>query len=306
MFFDDKVGVIKKESESLVFIGLEIPRDYNKEKEEIMFLKEINEKIKEIRKRNRAYLSNIIYSKLNNEEDYAVVCKDDAIAILVEERNRVSAFFAASDAENLEKLLLELPGDTYIEHFHNDIDDELREVFEAGEYKYYAEYVRCTVTWIKNPYEFPEKGRRAILQEMYNPAQGEFPQEKDAEEIYQLCLEKFDPVIDDVFSIEEWRKTIANKECLVVKENGKIITIYKWRIEGKKLYNNLVINLGTANLLYNLERSIFEKYWEEGIRTAYAWINILNKKALKRGPKYENDIIKSKKLLYDTIYKKHR
>ena len=161
-----------------------------------------------------------------------------------------------------------------------------------------------TTTYLNNPYEVTEKGRRAILQEMYDPAQGEFPQEKDAEEIYQLCLKNFDPVIDDVFSIEEWRKAIVNKECLVVKENGKIITIYKWCMEGKKLYSNLVINLGTANLLYNLERCIFEKYWEEGMRTAYAWINISNKKALKRGPKYEHDIIKSKKLLYDTIYKK--
>ncbi len=270
----------------------------------IMVLKEINEKIKEIRRQNRTCLSNIVYSKLNKEEGYPVTCLENAIAVLVKERNRTSVFYAASDKENLKKLLLALPEETYIERFHEEIEDELCEVFEEGRYKKYAEYVRVTTTYLKNPYEVTEKGRRAILQEMYDPAQGEFPQEKDAEEIYQLCLKNFDPVIDDVFSIEEWRKAIVNKECLVVKENGKIITIYKWCMEGKKLYSNLVINLGTANLLYNLERSIFEKYWEEGMRTAYAWINISNKKALKRGPKYEHDIIKSKKLLYDTIYKK--
>ena len=271
-----------------------------------MILKEINEKIKEIKTKNRSYLSNIIYSKLNNEEDYAVVCLKNAIAILVKDRNRTSAFFVASDEENLKKLLLELPKETYIEHFHEDIEDSLRGVFEAGQYKYYAEYVRETTTYLKNPYEIVEKGRRAILQEMYNPLQGEVPQEQDAESIYRLCLDVFDPVIDDVFSVEEWRKAIVDKECLVVKKGGEVIALYKWCIEGNKLYSNLAVNLGSADLLYNMERRIFEKYWEEGIHTAYGWINILNAKALRRKPPCPTNIVKSKNVLYDTIYKKEK
>ncbi len=48
-----------------------------------MVLKEINEKIKEIRRQNRTCLSNIVYSKLNKEEDYSVTCLENAIAVLV-------------------------------------------------------------------------------------------------------------------------------------------------------------------------------------------------------------------------------
>ena len=127
-----------------------------------MVLKEINEKIKEIRRQNRTCLSNIVYSKLNKEEDYSVTCLENAIAVLVKERNRTSVFYAASDKENLKKLLLALPEETYIERFHEEIEDELCEVFEEGRYKKYAEYVRVTTTYLNNPYEVTEKGRRAI------------------------------------------------------------------------------------------------------------------------------------------------
>lgn len=94
--------------------------------------------------------------------------------------------------------------------------------------------------------------------------------------------------------MEDWRRTIENKECVIVRENGKIVTLYKWRIEGKKLYGNISVNLGAANLLYDLERSVFDEYWEKGIRTMYAWINCSNNKALKRGPGYEKEIVKAR------------
>ena len=71
-----------------------------------------------------------------------MTCLENAIAVLVKERNRTSVFYAASDKENLKKLLLALPEETYIERFHEEIEDELCEVFEEGRYKKYAEYVR--------------------------------------------------------------------------------------------------------------------------------------------------------------------
>ena len=168
----------------------------------------------------------------------------------------------------------------------------------------YAKYNRVTTTFSENPYLSKEKGRRALLQEMYNPNRREYPVVQDAEEIFDLCMDVFDPTIDEIFSVEDWRRTIENKECVIVRENGKIVTLYKWRIEGKKLYGNISVNLGAANLLYDLERSVFDEYWEKGIRTMYAWINCSNNKALKRGPGYEREIVKARNVLYDTIYKK--
>lgn len=269
-----------------------------------MYFEEINAKMKEIRSQNRAYISNMVYSKLEKEKDYSVVCHKSVMAVLNEEKYRTSALFIAADENALQKLLQELPEKTYIEDFHKEPVNEKESLFVENGFENYAKYNRVTTTFSENPYLSKEKGRRALLQEMYNPNRREYPVVQDAEEIFDLCMDVFDPTIDEIFSVEDWRRTIENKECVIVRENGKIVTLYKWRIEGKKLYGNISVNLGAANLLYDLERSVFDEYWEKGIRTMYAWINCSNNKALKRGPGYEREIVKARNVLYDTIYKK--
>ena len=110
---------------------------------------------------------------------------------------------------------------------------------------------------------------------------------------------------DDVFTLEQWDKIIERKECLLHRENGNIVTFYVWRLEGRKLYSNMVVNEGPANFSYNLERRIFEEMWSKGIRIFYAWYNIKNKKALKRGNEKTEELIKSKEIIYNDIYIKN-
>ena len=62
-----------------------------------MYFEEINAKMKEIRSQNRAYISNMVYSKLEKEKDYSVVCHKSAMAVLNEEKYRTSALFIAAD-----------------------------------------------------------------------------------------------------------------------------------------------------------------------------------------------------------------
>lgn len=270
-----------------------------------MYLDEINEKTKKIRSKSRNYISNIVYGKLEKEKNYPVICHENAIAIIDEERYRINVLFMALDEENLKELLQEIPQDSYVEFFHKEENNEKEKTFMDCGLSEYAKYLRETITYLQNPYSIKEEGRRAILQEMYDPDRGEYPQIEDAEEIYDMCMKVFDPTIDDVFSVDEWRDIIANKECIVAKEDGKIIAFYKWRIDGKKLYGNVSVNIGAANLLYDLERSVCEKYWNEGIRTIYSWVNCKNKKALNRGIHGIVKIIKAKSVLYQTIYKKN-
>lgn len=270
-----------------------------------MLRKELADRIREFRSQSKEFVSNLVYSKLNDEEDYTVVLENGALAILKEEPNRTSVFFAAVNVSELAQLLKKLPAGVYIETFHPERKDEAKLFLEDSGFDCYAQYVRITTTYLTSPYSVPEEGRRKILWSMYDSAMGEVPQLEDAEELYELSKEKFDETIDDVFTVEEWKEAIAKKECLVVKEGGKIVAVYKWRLEGKKLYSNIAINDGPANLLYNLERQVFEKYWNEGIRIYYAWFNITNTKAMSRGPKEKKKkMVKSKTALYNSIYVK--
>ena len=72
---------------------------------------------------------------------------------------------------------------------------------------------------------------------------------------------------------------VKKKEILVYREAGEIIAAYIFHYQGKKLYSNTSMNLGGANILYNMERRIFEEAWNKGIRIFYGWGNLANVRA---------------------------
>lgn len=269
-----------------------------------MYKSEIIDKIQEMRNASDGFVSNIVYGKMKSDEDYPVEIEEGALVVYNKEMYRTTVFYAARNINELQMLLMKLPSGIYLETFHSKEKDEGEFFLKQCGFDSYAKYVRITTSYLGNPYCVEEEGRRKLLADLYDPMMGEFPDEADAEEIFRLCSEKFDPIIDDTFSIDEWKEIIRKNECLVVRENNKIVTLYKWRLEGKKLYSNTSINDGPANFLYNLERKVFEQYWEEGIRVYYAWINIKNTRALKHGPRNDKKIVKHKGFLYNSIYKK--
>lgn len=267
-----------------------------------MRLDQINVAIGEIKSLGGNGISNIVYSKLSRHQEYETISIEGAIAILVPEAYRTTAFFVASGEEQLCRLLQKLPQGVYIETFHKMRWDGVGKLLKKAGFSCYASYVRETVTYIKNPYEFPIGERELLLGKFYDQNMGEVPKIEDAEAIFSLCMQTFDPVIDDVFSVEEWRNVIRNRECLMIRSNTKIVTLYKWRVEGKKLYSNVLINLGPANLAYNLQRKVFDSCWREGIRTIYSWINVDNKKSLERRLDNNLEIISGRNYLYQSIY----
>lgn len=241
-----------------------------------------------------------------------------AIVVCAVERFRKRILFAYVDSEDGRKDFLILmkaitPGcvceylqrgsvDNDFKIVQEAVDDcDITDVFLQAGFEIYKKYVRITTTYISNPMLIPETGRRKVLYEMYEPM-GEYPNASDAEELYLMNKEIFDRNSDDVFTIDEWKQIIDNKRCLVYKENGKITTYYVWELQGKKLYNNISVNLGPANYLYNMERRIFEEFWEKGIRTYYAWFDTNNKTAINRINPNEKLSIKCRDILYNNIY----
>ena len=176
-------------------------------------------------------------------------------------------------------------------------------ILEAG-FSNYKTYVRTTVCYKKNGYEVPEKGRRKLLQELYDPTCGEYPTIDDVEELIEISKANFDELTDDVFTKEEWKHVIEKKSCLVYKEAGKIVAYYVWRLDGKQLYSNMTLNMGAANYLYNMERRIYDEMWEKGIRVYYAWVDMKNVKARVRFNEESKNVISSVSHMYNSIYRK--
>ena len=266
-----------------------------------MNYKEVIEKIDGYRREHGKSITNIILGAMRNDLKYDIIEKKNGLIIIGYEAHRKRGYFMAEDVMELKMLLQDMPRNIFFEWIYRDVNI-LKEVERDTSLTLYETYFRISDVWTKNPYEVPEEGRKRILQELYDSSCGEYAVEQDAEELYNLSKSVFDTNCDDVFTVEEWEKRILKKEVLVYREDNKITSCYVWRLEGRKLYSNISINLGAANILYNMERRIFTEMWKKGIRTYYAWYNEKNKKELARRNRNAYKYILREDIIHNAIY----
>ena len=263
---------------------------------------DVNRKVFEYKKTGNIK-TNIFPGCVPEDVELSVNDLENAFCFSVDERFRKRCFYAGCVDEDLKKVLSDVSEGTMLEELYkNEGENPNRELIESVGFEHYATFIRRTTTFVSNPYEVPEVGRRAILSEMYDPDFGEEAEEKDVEELFALHKSTFDVQIDDVFTIDEWKKIIDEKNCVLVREDGKIVCYYVYRIEGKKLYANVSLNRGPANYLYNIERRVFTDAWENGVRTISAWYDVKNKKALTRVNKAAEKTVKAESYLYNDIF----
>ena len=267
-----------------------------------MKIREIKEKIRLLKINFKKIVTNFYPGILNDEQDTEFYKNEKALVFVVQEANRKRAFFAFAEKDALSELLLQIPAETVIEFIYKQEQNPLKMVFENGNMRKYATYMRKTICYSDNPFSIPETGRRKLLEQMYDPDCGVYAKEEDAVDLYELTRATFDILCDDVFTLDQWRKIIEKKECLLYREDGEIIAFYVYRLEGKKLYSNLSVNKGSANYLYNLERRVFEEMWERGIRIYYGWFNTKNNKALMRKNENKHKAVKSEEIIFNDIY----
>lgn len=267
-----------------------------------MIFSEVKQKIKCLKKNTKGYITNLYPGLVDDKQEVELMENEQAIVFILQERFRKRCFFAYTDEEAFVSLLLKVPANTILEFVSREQTNPIETVLDRGNMNKYAVYIRKTDCYKENPFTIPETGRRALLTEMYDPNCGEYPTTEAAEELEALHRQIFDPLCDDMYSIAEWKEKINKKEILVYRENGKIMAYYCFCLEGCKLYNNISVNTGNANILYNMERRIFEEMWDRGIRVYYAWFNEKNTKAMCRGNKNAMKCIKSRELLYNLIY----
>lgn len=267
---------------------------------------EVQKEINRLKKKEGKLISNIVLSQIEPEEEAEVLRDEKGIVIVVQEPNRKRAYYAVSDISVLVSLLQRVENGVILECLHREeTANEMEKFFVKSGFAFYKKYVRITVCYHQNPYTIPEKGRRKIVQEMYDSSYGEYPVEEDAQELFQLTREVFDPLTDDVFTLERWKDIIQKKECILCREQGRIISYYVWQLEGKKLYSNITVNLGPANYSYNIERRVFEHMWNNGVRVYYAWFDMKNAKALNRFNQLNENAeqcIKSCSYMFNSIY----
>ncbi len=252
------------------------------------------------------YYSNIVPGKVSPNSDIIKFNpSDNALWFTVRIKNQEFFYFATAGKENLRLVMEQAPVSSYCSVFYKDTNEFYDTLLSECNWYQYAIYYRITIVYRDNPYLAPQPGRRAILQTMYDPSDGQVPELSDIPELVEILNHEFDPVGDDFYDEEEWKEIINRKECLVHKEDGKIISLYVWHIDRGTLYSSMIINYGGANISYNLERRVFDEAFSQGIRKHYWWLKQTNKKAVERhGIITDGGAIKNHGILYNAIYRK--
>lgn len=228
-------------------------------------------------------ITNFTMSSMPEEECEKVFRAKTYYATLYRSRDKYVLDFVVAELRDLHTLLTLIPGHTVINIVYKK-ECSFDSFFAAENIALYATYQRNVMRYKTNPFLVPETSkRRQLLPKLYDPHCGEYPTRADADELDKLHRQVFDPLCDDMFTLEEWKEKIDKKEILVYRDKGKITAYYCFRLEGKKLYSNMSVNIGAANTLYNMERRIFEEMWNKGIRIFYGWFNIKNIQAKNHG-----------------------
>ena len=264
----------------------------------------LNETITGLKRQGRV-ITNIFPGCVEDGAELTGVESDRSVVCWAAERFRMRAFYATIDVDDLIGLMGEIPKGVVTEQlYRKEGENPQKDIAERAGFEKLATYIRISTTFKSNPYDIPEVGRRAILNEYYDPAFGEYAGPEDIEELFQLQKTIFDEKKEDVFTKEEWEDIIKNNNCMLYREDGEIVTYYVYRREGVKLYGNISYNRGPANYLYNIERRVFTKMWEDGVRESYAWYDMKNTKALIRRNDAAREAVTHQSFLYNDIWEK--
>ena len=130
-------------------------------------------------------------------------------------------------------------------------------------------------------------GGNGIINKTYgNINSGGVAREDDARQILDIYRKTFDTRISHLPSLGELKENIDHGEVVIHREAGRIRTILQRTIEPKRFYIHQVYNDGEKAWLHGIILSELRRYYAQGGRYLYAWIQDTNIASQKMHAKY--------------------
>lgn len=244
-------------------------------------IKEIVRIMNEVRKKKKTVYSNYYYSYNASDVLFDVLKLKETIVFGIQELEIYRVFYYSCNVEELTEALSEMPKGAITDIIEKkEITDTIW--LDSSGFKQISVYGRFGGPCASYK-EQKAKFQKSKIDIFYDEAYGKCASEEDLGEIQKLIMNNFDFRTDHLFTDEQMLQLIRDNLVYVEKEEGNIICIVIYRIEGKKLYFNLTYNRGTADISYSIEKKILlQSIRDYGVNYTYGWIAMTNKKALKR------------------------
>lgn len=242
-----------------------------------MKIVEILEYATELKKEGKVF-SNFYFNNLDNEIEVETEKNKGAIIFIILENEVKKLYFFANNNKALSELLI-LQSQGTIINFVQKGENVFSDLMKESNFNLYAKYIRKSLKIDKD-----EKiDENNIFEQMYDENCGEYAILEDIPKLMELMRSKFDPKSDYFPTVIEWKEIIENQWAIMYKEDDEILSLFIYKIEGKKYYGCISINDATADILYNIEKRAYKTAIEKyGVNLKYAWFDEKNAKAIRR------------------------
>lgn len=224
--------------------------------------------------------SHIIFSKFPQAE-WDVWESEKTIMIVISDCHIKRIIFFTIEFEDLKRGLKSLAGEAVIEVVSKDKLSMEKEIKGLG-FERYVTQIRVSCKDISGVFS----SKSSVLK-YYNKSIGTTAEDSDCEQINDMLWSTFDNRSSHLQSKTELLESIRRNEFWVHKnEKQKIEMVMQCSFFSKCFYFNQVINMGDRCLFHALVLNILKKYYDQGGRYAYAWVNEGNMASIKFFEKY--------------------
>lgn len=235
---------------------------------------DIFSKISLIKRGKRNYYDSNVFS-VPEEIDH-VIFNEHALVYLWNDKGVRRVYFAANDAEALQPLLKEMPSKSGIEIIGKQLNHETETVILNAGYRLFETYARASIYNLREDVykNIPDKYKGIDIWDII-----QYAERKHAQDIYDLLYDTFDPFTSHLPSLDQILEDIDHRNVVVVIENGHVAGFIIFKVIGRKVYIEQIINRGRSVYMHALYMGVLEKAMADGINIAYTWVKEGNERA---------------------------
>ena len=241
---------------------------------------ELQKRISEISRVKRVKTNFYGHMELRNQE-FQTVQTDQTIVFWYHDSNICRVFFYSVKESEIKELLKKVPQGAVVDIIskHKDEEEQWKALTGFSVLSVYGRFGRN----IESAEQEQERFKKNPLDRFYREEYGCLAKKEQLNEIQHILQTHFDNAGDHLYSDDQMTELINNKRVWIQCEEGKITTIFVYKIEGKKFYSNTSFNDSTADVLYSIQKKVLLQAIEEyGIIYFYGWIRINNRQSLRK------------------------
>ena len=246
-----------------------------------MRTKDLVERLNQIRAQAGPVYTNMYRSVASSPDcDWECEGAEQTVLLFYDEGGARRLQFLTADLGELKSMLLNIRHPVTLDIISRGITT-LSDILNQGGFATIARMQRLANRDISSVFS-----SKSTIKNIYGTINSGGASEDDARQILDIFTRVFDTRISHLPSLDELKENIRQGEVVIHKEAGRIHTILQRTVAPKRFYIHQVYNDGEKAWLHGIMLAEFKRYYAQGGRYVYAWVQDTNIASQKMHAKY--------------------